>query len=33
MKIQFDAEADALYLRLLDGEVTDSESIESRLPL
>lgn len=28
MKIQFDSEADALYLRLLGGEVTDSESIE-----
>jgi uncharacterized protein YuzE len=28
MKIQFDSEADALYLRLLEGEVTDSESIE-----
>ncbi|MGF1569817.1 MAG: DUF2283 domain-containing protein [Nodosilinea sp.] len=28
MKIQFDSQADALYLRLLDSEVADSESLE-----
>jgi uncharacterized protein YuzE len=28
MKIQFDSQTDALYLRLLDSEVADSESIE-----
>lgn len=28
MKIKFDSEVDALYLRLADGDVVDSETIE-----